>query len=270
LNPAALDQALDNAVMSKKVRIIRGDFWADRLQQALSLSTSGAAEWMEEHTQIVKSGKDSMSGLLHLDGAVCFLKLYRFRSVLHRWLPGVGTGRALRNFSATRDLYAQGLAVPRPLACLLVPQGMLLLREGLPAGGSLDEAWPRNSGGELVMPIMRAAGETLATLHQAGYAHGDCKWQNLFWDGQRVFLLNLDSAQKGDSGGRDQARDLARFTVSAEQLGIGSTPYEHFLTAYFEGIGSDRREVQERMLPQLSRLRKKHPTRQGPQGQRLV
>ncbi|MEZ5570680.1 MAG: lipopolysaccharide kinase InaA family protein [Halioglobus sp.] len=256
--------------MTDKVRIIRGDFWAHRLKEELSASGLGAAEWMEVHSQIKKSDMYSMSGILRLDGAVCFLKLYRFKSVVHRWLAGMGMGRPMRNFAAARDLDAQGLAVPRPLACLMVPQGMLLLIEGLSGGGSLPEMWQRNPDEEQATRMMRAAGETLATLHQAGYAHGDCKWNNLFWDGYRICLIDLDNAKKCDSSGKDQAFDVARFTVSAEKLGIGSTLFEQFLTAYLQGTQSNRREVLERMLPPLLRLRKKHLTRYGRQGQRLV
>jgi tRNA A-37 threonylcarbamoyl transferase component Bud32 len=261
---------MDSAVMGKKIRIIRGDFWANLLMQELSLSTVGAAEWMEENTHIVKSDQDSMSGLLRLDGAVCFLKLYRFSSILRHWLTGMGVGRPLRNFSATRDLDAQGLAVPRPLACLLVPQGMLLLREGLPGGGNLSEMWRPDAASEVGMRMMRAAGETLATLHVAGYAHGDCRWDNLFWDGQRVYLLNLDMAQKSDFGSKDQAHDLASFTASAEIFGIGSAAYDQFLATYLDSTRGNRREVQERMLPSLMHFRDSMLSEQGPKGQRLV
>lgn len=253
-----------------KVRIVRGDFWAEVLQQELLHAGTGAAEWMEEHTRIVKSDDHTLSGLLRLDGAVCFLKLYRYRSVLQHWLTGVGMGRPLRNFAAARELDAQGLAVPRPLACLRVSQGILLLVEGLSRGGNLNDMWPRGVGGDLASRMLRAAGDTLATLHQAGYAHGDCSWSNLYWDGSRVFLVNLADARKCDVGGKDQNRDLARFTVSAEQVGVGSEPYEEFMAAYLDRTGGTRRDMREGMLRPLLRLRKKHLAHSRPQGQPLL
>ena len=256
--------------MTDKVRIIRGDFWAARLKEELLLSPLGAAEWMEEHTQILKSDMHRLSGLLRLDDQVCFLKYYRFKSPLHRIPYRLGLGRPLRNFTAARDLDAQGLAVPRPLACLLVPDGMLLLIEGLSAQGTLAEAWRRKPAEDQAGLMLRCAGETLATLHRSGYAHGNCKWDNLLWDGYRVYLIDLDDTRKSDAGGKYQAQDLARFTVNAEKLSIGSPLFEQFLAAYMQDGVDTRGKLVERILPPLLRLRKKHLTRYGPYGQRLV
>lgn len=257
--------------MTDKVRIIRGDYWAELLQDELVRSAVGAAEWMEDHTNILKSDEYTLSGLMRMDGQVCFLKLYRFKSVLHRLQFALGMGRPLRNFTATRDLDAQGLAVPRPFACLSVPEGMLLLIEGLSGPGTLADLWRRGTfAGDEPVRVMRGAGETLATLHRSGYAHGDCKWSNLFWDGYRVCLLDLDDARRSRSRSKHQAEDLARFTVNAEELSIGSELFEEFLTAYLDGVVDNRRRAIERMLPSLLRYRKKHLARYGPHGQRLV
>lgn len=257
--------------MTDKVRILRGDYWAALLKEELVQSAAGAAEWMEEHTNILKSDLHSLSGLMRMDGQVCFLKLYRFKSVLHKIQYRMGMGRPLRNFTAARDLDAQGLAVPRPFACLLVPEGMLLLIEGLEGPGSLADVWRRGGlSDDDAARMMRGAGATLATLHSAGFAHGDCKWNNLFWDGVRVCLVDLDDARKGRAGSNAQAQDLARFTVNAEELSIGLEMYEQFLGAYLEGVVDTRHSVIQRMLPELLRYRKKHLARYGPHGQRLV
>ena len=259
------------APMKDKVRIVRGDHWALLLKDELSRSTMGASEWMEEYTNILKSDEHCLSGLMRMDGQVCFLKLYRTKSLFHKLLFRLGMGRALRNFAATRDLDAQGLAVPRPFACLLVPEGMLLLIEGLQGPGTLAEIWLR--GGlteEECVRTMRGAGHTLATLHSAGYAHGDCKWNNLFWDGRRVCMIDLDDARRSQSGGKLQSQDLARFIVNAEELSIGSDLFEEFFSAYLDGVVDNRRTTIERMLPALYHYRKKHLPRYGPHGQRLV
>jgi tRNA A-37 threonylcarbamoyl transferase component Bud32 len=257
--------------MTDNVRIIRGDYWAALLKDELSQSAVGAAEWMEDHTNILKSDLHSLSGLMRMDGQVCFLKLYRIKSLFHKLQYRMGMGRPLRNFTAARDLDAQGLAVPRPFACLLVPDGMLLLIEGLAGPGTLAELWRRGGlSGDESSRLMRGAGETLATLHRSGFAHGDCKWNNLFWDGYRVCLIDLDDARKSNTGSKAQSEDLARFIVNAEELSIGSDMFEQFLAAYLEGVVDTRRTVIERMLPSLLRYRKKHLARYGPQGQRLV
>lgn len=257
--------------MTEQIRIIRGDYWAALLKDELLHSNSGAVEWMEDHTNILKSDRHSLSGLMRMDGQVCFLKLYRIKSPLHRLQFRLGMGRPLRNFTAARDLDAQGLAVPRPFACLLVPEGMLLLVEGLAGPGTLAEVWRRGElSDEDAARLMRSAGETLATLHSSGFAHGDCKWTNLFWDGYRVHLIDLDDARKSRTGSRAQSEDLARFIVNAEELSIGSELFEQFLAAYLEGVVDTRRTVIDRLLPSLLRYRKKHLARYGPHGQRLV
>jgi len=147
---------------------------------------------------------------------------------------------------------------------------MLLLIEGLSGGGSMAEMWLRSPERDQSMRMLRAAGETLATLHQAGYAHRDCEWNNLFWDGQRVCLVDLDNAHKCRVGGEDQAVDLARFTVNAELLSIGSTLFEQFLSAYLQKTQASRRHTLDRILPVLLRLRKTYLPRHGKQAQRLV
>jgi len=106
--------------------------------------------------------------------------------------------------------------------------------------------------------MMRSAGETLAQLHAAGYAYGDCRWDHLFWNGQRVYLITLDSTRKSPLGSVQQAQDLAWFTANAEEFGIGSALFEQFLQTYLLGIGGNRRQVVERMIRPLYRLRGQH------------
>ena len=143
---------------------------------------------------------------------------------------------------------------------------MLSMTEGLSGGGSLTEIWhaeaETSEGG-----VMRATGETLAKLHTAGYLYGDCRWENLFRDGKSTYLTNLDYVRKAASGSKQQARDIAQFTANAEWLGIGLPLYEQFLEAYLQGVSRDRREVVERMMPAMYRLRSQHLAGYG---QRLV
>jgi tRNA A-37 threonylcarbamoyl transferase component Bud32 len=242
------------------------------MAEVLLQSPSGAAagSWIEEHGQIRKSDTQSLSALARLDGQPCFLKLYRHTSPLHKAMFALGVARPLRNFSAARELDALGVAVPRPLACLQVPDGILLVIEGLTEGSNLLDLWRRPLEENQMVPIMQAAGENLAALHSAGYAHGDCKWSNLFWDGVRVFLVDLDSARKSELRSSAQARDLARFTVNAEQLRIGSRVFEVFLEAYSQRLGDSRRAVVQRMLPVLLQYRKKYLARHDSSAQRLI
>jgi tRNA A-37 threonylcarbamoyl transferase component Bud32 len=253
--------------MAGKVRIKRGADWAARLKEHLTTSQVGAAEWMEEHTQILRSNVDTLSGLLQLDDALGYLKLYSYKPHKYTMSLGLRKPQPLRNFAIATELADKGVPVPRPLACLAVSQGMLILTEGLSGGGNLAELWRNQTAVPDADAMMRAAGATLAQLHVAGYTYGDCRWEHLYWNGQRVYLITLDNTRKSPLGSIQQAQDLARFTAHAEEFGIGSALFEQFLQTYLQGITGNRREVVERMIRPLYRFRGQHMARYG---QRLV
>ena len=256
--------------MANKIHIVRGDSWAALLQEELGQSSLSVPEWMEEHTKIIKSGTDNLSGLLRLDDEVCFLKFYPFKSFLHRILFSLGFAQPLRNYHAKRELGAQGVAVPRPLACLRVAGGILLMIEGLSGARNLLEAWRRGLADEDALCMMRSAGVTLGTFHQAGYALGSCTWDNLLWDGFRVWLIDLDGSRKSAAGSAAQAQDLAQFTANAEDLEIGAQNYTPFLDAYLQGVNRSRHDVTRRMQPFLMELRDLNLVGDKQRGHRLV
>jgi tRNA A-37 threonylcarbamoyl transferase component Bud32 len=253
--------------MAGKVRIKRGDVWAARLKEHLTTAQVGAAEWMEDHTRILRSNVDTLSGLLQADDELVYLKLYSFKPYKYKMSLGLRKPQPLRNFDIARALADKGIAVPRPLACLAVSQGMLILTEGLSGGGNLSELWRNQSDVPGADAMMRGAGETLAQLHLAGYSCGECRWEHLFWNGQRVHLITLDNTSRSPLGSMQQAQDLAWFTANAEEFGIGSALFEQFLETYLQGITGNRREVVERMIRPLYRLRGQH---MAGYGQRLV
>jgi tRNA A-37 threonylcarbamoyl transferase component Bud32 len=256
--------------MKGKMRVLRGEVWAERLGKQLELPPNDAGEWMEQHTQILKSERYSLSGLVRIENEMCFLKFYRPKTVFHRAMFSMGMGAPQRNFTAARDLAADGLAVPVPLACTQLSQGAFLLVEGLSGEGNLADLWRRQPEEDVASQMILAAAKTLAMLHSFGFAHGDCKWDNLFWYDQRAYLVGLDDARRCEVGAPEQARDLARFTINAEELSIGLPLYEQFLNAYLKEVGEPRRELMNRMLPHLYRLRTKRLGRTGGRVQRLV
>ncbi len=254
--------------MAGKVKIKRGDGWAERLQEQLAAYPEGAAEWMEEHTRILNSTVDSLSGLLRVDGELAYLKLCRFGSFKSKLKHRLGRSQSSRNYRIALALGEKGLPVPQQLAALEVQQGSLLVIEGFSSGGNLAELWYKRDGKDDFGAVMRSAGQTLAGLHAAGYTYGDCRWINLFWNGQRVYLTDFNGTRKTRIGGIQQARDLARFTANAEEFGIGSKLYEQFLGEYLEGVPGTRRDVVQRMIRPLYRIRGQHLS--GGYGQRLV
>jgi tRNA A-37 threonylcarbamoyl transferase component Bud32 len=264
--------------MPDKTRIIRGegpnessgDSWGVTLQQVLAASAVDTVSWMQQHTHLLKSDANSRVGLLQLRRETCYLKLYRYKFSLQKMLFRLGRGRPVRSFDAARELLAKKVPVPRPLACLLVSEGILLLTEGVPDGRNLNDLWNEQPAADEFRELMRGAGESVARLHRAGYAHGDCKWSNLLWTGRQCYLVDLDGASKTPIGSAKQARDLARFTLNAEELNIGPELYELFLESYLQGVGESRQAMIVRMMPILRVLRERHVARYGERGQRLL
>jgi tRNA A-37 threonylcarbamoyl transferase component Bud32 len=152
----------------------------------------------------------------------------------------------------------------------LVPEGILLLTEGMPDGRNLNDLWREQPAPDEFRQIMHGAGESVARLHRAGYAHGDCKWSNLLWTGRQCYLVDLDGVGMAAIASAKQARDLARFTLNAEELAIGPELYELFLESYLQCVGASRDATMANMMPLLRMLRDRHLAKYGARGQRLL
>ena len=260
--------------MPDSTRIIRGggsgDGWGVALRDMLATSSKDTAAWMQQHTRLLKSDTNSLVGLLQLRHEACYLKLYRYKSAGQKLLFRLDRGRPVRSFDVACKLVESEVPVPRPRACLLVPGGVLLLAEGIANGGNFNDLWREQSAHDNFRQVLHSAGESIAHLHRAGYAHGDCKWSNLLWTGSQCYLVDLDGAGKAPIGGMKQARDLARFTLNAEELNIGPELYELFLQSYLRGAGVSRHAAIAGMMPTLRMLRDRHLAKYGERGQRLL
>ena len=168
-------------------------------------------------------------------------------------------------------LAARGVLVPRPLTCVLVAEGALVLSESMSEGGDYCQLWNANPGRETLNLMMRGAGETIADLHAAGFTHGDCKWNNLLWSEERCFLVDLDGARKPRlNRASRRARDLARFVISAEEAGVPKAMLEEFLDSYLHRSAADRESLLRLMQPHLRKLRGRHLQRYGVEPQPLL
>ena len=253
--------------MADDIVIVRDAGWAQALGELLVGATADIPAWMRAHTELLKSDVTSEVGLLQLRDELCYLKFYRHKTAAHRRF--FRRGRAVRSFDVTAQMSHRALPVPRPRACLRVPGGMLLLAEGIPSAQDLGAMW--STGGADTGTLMPAAGGLLAKLHREGFAHGDCKWPNLLWTpGKDFYLVDLDGARSVPSGHARQARDLARFTLDAEERELGSAGFELFLDNYLAGVEYSREQVLQDMLPALRKLRARHLARYGPRGSRLL
>ena len=250
---------------------MRGEHSVAALRDLLATPPVDAAAWMEQHTRVLKSDTHCRVGLLSLQQQELYLKLYLFKSATQGLLLRLGPrhNRALRSFDVAAELVKSDVPVPAPRACLQVPGGMLLLAEAITNSDNLHNVWRQRSADEDAVRWLRGAGQAIARLHLAGYAHGDCKWHNLLWTGEQVYLVDLDGAGKASRDGAGQTRDLARFTLNAEELAVSSALYEQFLQAYLQYAGRSRDELINRMMPILRKLRDRHLAKYGERGQRL-
>jgi tRNA A-37 threonylcarbamoyl transferase component Bud32 len=256
--------------MALESRIIRGTVWAEQLRELLAKAPTEIDTWMEQQTRLLKSDNHSRVGLLPLGRELCYLKLYRGKSALQNLFFRLGYGRGVRAFDAARKLAAAGVAVPEPRGALQLPGGMLLLTEGIADSSDLISLWRQQPGDEKLQELMAGAGRALAGLHGAGFAHGDCKWSNLLISGERFFFVDLESVLKLRVGSPGIARDLARFTVNAEDMGLPGEYYELFLATYAIGVGRQRDALVREILKPLGRMRRKHLAKYGARGHRLI
>lgn len=256
--------------MVDKVKIVRSGALASLVASRLRTYPGPVESWMNVHTRILKEDHYGLVSLLDSHDAQGVLKYYGFRSRMHRMAYAFGRGRALRSHKAAVMLRREGISVPEPLGCLRVPDGMLLLCEAIPGDGNLLQVWANEPNDSDAARIMQVAGHTLGNLHMTGYAHGDCKWNNFLWDGQGITVVDLDGVHKAGLRSPRQARDLARFTVNAEELDVSSDTYSLFLESYLQIVGATRQEVVEKMVPFVYSMRAKHLARYGPRGQRLI
>jgi len=256
--------------MPARKNFLRGPEWAERLAERLASEPADTTTWMEHHSRLLKGDTHSRVGLLQVRQQLCYLKLYLAKSPLHKLGFQLGYGRGLRAFDRANELAGRGLRVPRALACLLVPEGMLLLTEGIAGGRDLRGLWQDQPAAEQAALLLNGAGATLAALHGAGYAHGDCKWSNLLWCDGSLYLVDLEAVREVtiDRAGQlplhpRQLRDLARYTIDAEELGVGAACFELFLTSYCAHRGCDRARLVSGMQADLATIRRRHRAKYG-------
>lgn len=243
------------------IKVLRGGSFASELER--QLSQTDAIEWLAQNGRVLKQDSYSRVVLAEVQGQCCYLKYYAPKSFLQSLLFRVGVGRAVQAYDNAERLSALGIAVPEARACLLLKEGILLVTDGMPAGRDLKALWQQQPEQRL-LPL---AGDLLAQLHNAGLTHGDCKWSNLFWCDERLYLVDLESVSRA----RDEARgrDLARFTVNAEDLGVAAGIFAGFIDAYCVGTQAKPDDVVALMRPELLRLRDRHRKKYGERGAQL-
>ncbi|KAA1190616.1 hypothetical protein F0M18_12460 [Pseudohalioglobus sediminis] len=248
--------------------VLRGG--AEAFALADVLPGGATASWLAENGRVLKRDDHSLVTLLEHAGQLRYCKYFAAKHLLQRVAFRFGLGRAVRAFDAARLLQDRDIPVPAPLACLRRQDGLLLVTEGLRGALDIKAIWLDESTRAWRQRVLDNAGSLLAQLHSAGFAHGDCKWSNLLWQGEQLFLVDLEAVEQCARGHGQQSRDLARFTVNAEDLGVDSAAYRQFLEVYCGAMGESAADVAARIQPHLARFRARHLEKYGERGARLL
>jgi tRNA A-37 threonylcarbamoyl transferase component Bud32 len=249
------------------MRVLRGEQWAARLLQRLA-TVVDLRQWMKEHTRILKRNDNSLVGLLALSGELNYLKLYQSKSALQSAAFRLGKGRAVHSYDVSQELVQLGVPVPQPRACLQAGSQLLLLKQGLSETRDLNSLWLQGMDSADQALWMQRCGEVLGHLHREGFAHGDAKWTNLLCQHERLWLVDLDGVSRSDQAA--MYRDLARFTLNAEDRELDRELFEAFLDSYLRHTGTTRKAATDGLAAPLKKLRQRHLQQYGPRGRRLI
>lgn len=263
-------------IAKASISVVRGDHRGRQLKSVLADFAGCEMDWMEQHTTLLKSDTHSRVGLFQLEDELCYLKFYQSKSAGQKFLFRLGYSRAMHSFNAAEKLLESNVSVPAPLSVLRLSSGMMLMTEGLSAALDLKAAWQGGLEEQQRNLMMENAGSAIARLHGSGYYHGDLKWSNLLWIGSEFYLVDLESVGTAISNPGEKsfavrhARDLARFIVNAEDLGISPEYFEVFFTRYLGEMKLSRERVIQAVMPPLQQLRKRHEQKYGKRGHRIL
>lgn len=243
---------------------VRGKTWGQRLKRRLRKPPLGFYAWLEAHTKPLRDDSGGYVGAFQMRDMPCYLKLYRGKFLLHVIPTLLRLSQPMRTFRKAVALAANGVPISRPLACVLVKEGVLMLSEGLYSVADYSRLWQAPPAKEEAERMMHCAGATLAAVHTAGYSHGNCRWDNLLWSEGECYLVDLDGTRRRRFRvAHHRARDLARFTVNAEEAGVSSDLLEVFLNSYLEVMCESQEPLIARMRPHLKKLRRRHESKYG-------
>lgn len=259
-------------VSSPVMQVLVGEHWGSRLIDKIERSSVAPYDWAKKNIEVIKSTTTSLVGLVEVDQQACYLKFYLSKSIWQRGSFRLGMGRGSRSFKMADTLLKHGILVPRPLACVLVPRGMILLTEAVSGATDMQTLWER---GLIDLNCdahgcWQMAGTCLGELHKAGFMHGDFKWSNLLFDKSNLFQVDLEAVAALRPGSKKRYRDLARFTLNAEDMGAPKGCYKLFLDAYLNASGQLENTVVAGTMPYLNAMRTHHIKKYGARGHALL
>lgn len=150
---------------------------------------------------------------LNFGGRAMVLRPYRRGGMIGRFnrdlyfRTGLEQSRAFQEFSLLQSMRIDGLAVPRPIAVRVSPQGLFyraaLLTERIPDARPMEEVLREAS---LPVDVWQRVGAAIRRMHDASVDHTDLNCRNILIDSDaQVWLIDFDKCQKRPSGAWAQA-----------------------------------------------------------------
>lgn len=173
-----------------------------RLRKAVLDELLANPEAEFEAGDLVKAGNTASVARVSIESGVFAVKRYRIKSAWHGLRQSFRTSRARRAWRAAQRLIQVGAAVPRPVLLLEARgpfAGTNWLVSDWCAGETLDAAAGRMDAGTLDECAAQLA-DTWRRLASLGLAHRDAKASNYLWDGERLWMLDLDSVAPARGG----------------------------------------------------------------------
>ena len=190
-----------------------------REEESAMLPVLEQADALLDQGYLYKTGGAASVGKVEVDGRTLVIKRYNIKGVAH-WLKRFWRpSRAWHSWREGNRLAFLGIATPKPLAMLekrylWLRSRAYLITEYLPGPDIIERFAPYVERGDAPESELAALDHLFAELIRERISHGDFKGHNLFWQGDRWALIDLDSMCQHSSVGSfapAYARDRARF-----------------------------------------------------------
>ena len=205
------------------------------------------AQWPPTPDKLLRDNSKLQAFVWHHQEQRLFVKCFRYQG-LRRLAARFGRERGLAGFRAAERLRAAGIDTPAALALVRDSncRSSWLLTQMLDSTTNCHQLAEAGLSDDMKQQLLQAGLALLVKLHQSGHAHGDFKWANLMWQQtqDRLWLIDLDGVKACRPGSKPQLRDLARFLLNAEEVGLGADVRDAAFQSYC---------AQMQLLPELAR-----------------
>ncbi|MDF2642484.1 MAG: hypothetical protein K0R45_1756 [Pseudomonas sp.] len=205
-----LFSVVDNASLFQAVR---------REEQSALLPVLDQADALIDGGHIYKTGGSASVARVDVNGRALVIKRYNIKDFSH-WLKRFWRpSRAAHSWREANRLTFLGIATPKPLAVreprfLGLRSKAYLVTEALDGPDIIERFAPYVESGDVPESDLLALDQLFEQLIRERISHGDFKGHNIFWQGDRWALIDLDAMQQHSTQGSFTAafaRDRARF-----------------------------------------------------------